>query len=68
MGGFNRLEGTRGANSSDKRIEGVNNGGNVVDTSVNVEGVKELQEKIRVRWVDKGRICSLVNTREIFQG
>ena len=40
---FNRLEGTGGANSSDKRIEGVN-GGNIVDTSVNVEGVKELQK------------------------
>ena len=49
---FNSLEGTGGTNSSDKRVEGVN-WGNVVDTTINVERVKELQGMIQVRWIDK---------------
>ena len=40
---FNSLEGSRGANSSDKRVEDGVNQGNVVDTTVDVEGIKELQ-------------------------
>ena len=65
---FNSLEGARGANPSDERVnDGVNNGGNVVDTTINVERVKELQGMIQVRWIDKDwkEFCGKI--RQIFQ-
>ena len=60
----NSLEGTWGANSSDKRVNVGVDEGNVVDTTVDVEGIEELQEE---NHVDKERteLCGNTNIPRI---
>ena len=64
---FNSLEGIWGANSSDKRVEDGVNQGNVVDTTVDVEGIKELQGINGFRRVDKNQKEFCGKIRQIIQ-